>query len=129
MSQRFFTPDTSLGHPLVARDRGLDSVADHDEAYLDAWASTVGKRYAVYALGDVVIRNLDTSLERLSRLPGIKHLIAGNHDGIHPNNVNAHRLFRHYSVAFDSIASARTDTIAVQRVLISAPPCGGVPPH
>lgn len=119
MSQRFFTSDTHLGHPLVARDRGFDSVADHDDAVCDAWASTVGKRDTVYVLGDVVIRNLDANLARLVRLPGVKHLIAGNHDGIHPNNVNAHRLFRRYSVAFDSIASAGTVKIAGQRVLLS----------
>ena len=119
MSQRFFTSDNHLGHPLVAADRGFDSVADHDDVVCDAWSDAVGKRDTVYVLGDVVIRNLDANLARLAKLPGIKHLIAGNHDGVHPNNVGAHRLFRRYAVAFESIASAGTVKIAGQRVLLS----------
>lgn len=125
MSRRFFTSDTRLGHPLVAHDRGFASAEDHDEAVIDAWKSEVGKRDSVYVLGDVVIRNLDRNLELIASLPGTKHLIAGSHDGVHPKNVNAHRLHRRYAVAFDSISSAGMVKVAGRYVLLSHFPYRG----
>jgi len=52
----------------------------------------------------------------ISERPGVKHLIAGNHDAVHPMHPDAHRIARDYLEAFaampDSLKSKLKAAIA-----------------
>ncbi|MEO2133401.1 metallophosphoesterase [Microbacterium sp.] len=83
----FYTSDLHLGHENVAtRHRGFESSGDHDNTFVDMWLDTVEAGDTVYVLGDVVGRTRDAryALALLGGLPGTKHLVAGNHDPVHP---------------------------------------------
>jgi calcineurin-like phosphoesterase family protein len=80
----FYTSDIHLGHGRVADLRGFTSTRDHDRAIADGWRSEVTDRDTVYVLGDVAVSGFTYALEFLAGLPGRKHLIAGNHDPVHP---------------------------------------------
>ncbi|MBU8579551.1 metallophosphoesterase family protein [Brevibacterium luteolum] len=125
MSTRFFTSDLHLGHDFVARTRGFDSADEHDAAILDAWASTVGARDQVWVLGDLTMSDHRRAIEQIAKLPGTKHLIAGNHDACHPMHRRAHTRQREYFAAFESVQTMATMKIADQKVLLSHFPYTG----
>lgn len=102
VSQVWFTSDQHIGHKLVSGLRGFwdpdqftyrDSGATvpewpdtdaHDAHMAEVWDSQVGKRDIVYVLGDISINGGAHALEWFKDRPGLKHLIAGNHDPVHP---------------------------------------------
>ena len=51
-----------------------------DAALAARWSEVVGPDDVVWVLGDVALGPIERSLDRVARLPGTKHLIAGNHD-------------------------------------------------
>jgi calcineurin-like phosphoesterase family protein len=80
----FFTADTHFGHggALGLFRRPFASVAEMDEALVEAWTSVVGPGDTVWHLGDFAVRPRPGQVpELLERLHGEKHLIAGNNDG------------------------------------------------
>ena len=121
MSTIHFTSDLHLGHEKVAALRGFASSEEHDHAVAFRWLDTVGPRDRVYVLGDVTgdSRALGKAFDLLGLLPGQKHLIAGNHDAVHPMNRNAHKRLRDYLDVFASVASTGTVKIADETVLLS----------
>lgn len=87
----FFTADTHFGHggALGLFRRPFSDVASMDAAMERLWNETVGPGDEVWHLGDVAVEPRsprskpafsERLLERLSRLNGAKHLIAGNSD-------------------------------------------------
>lgn len=80
----FYTSDLHIGHGRAADLRGFTSTRDHDAAIREAWCSTVTDRDTVYVLGDVAVSSFPHALEVIYGLPGRKHLVAGNHDPVHP---------------------------------------------
>ena len=85
MSPRvFYTSDLHIGHGRVADIRGFTSTRDHDAAIREAWCAEVTARDTVYILGDVAVSGFPYALGFLKALPGRKHLVAGNHDPVHP---------------------------------------------
>jgi len=121
MSSVLFTSDLHLFHPKVAEIRGFASVEDHNAAVADRWRDTVGPRDKVHVVGDVTgdSRSIGKTIALLNSLPGEKHLIAGNHDAVHPLNRNAHRHMDDYRMAFASVQSAGRVKIAGHDVLLS----------
>jgi calcineurin-like phosphoesterase family protein len=79
----WFTSDLHIGHRLVAGLRGFESTDDHDEAIFDRWDERVRKEDQVWVLGDLAVSKPDNALLELRGLPGVKHLVAGNHDPVH----------------------------------------------
>ena len=85
MEQVFFIADFHLGdHDVFTKDengrRMNVNVAVRDNWLLDMWMSQVGKKDSVYILGDLMAYRGETGENLLSRLPGKKYLIEGNHD-------------------------------------------------
>lgn len=104
MSRRKFTSDLHLGHLLVARLRGFDTVEEHDAAIIESWQKSITKRDVVYVLGDISSGGGELrALEIIESLPGKKHLFAGNHDSCHPLHVNGPARQRRFLDAFDSV--------------------------
>lgn len=125
MSRIWYTADLHLGHSRVAESRGFTTTGDHDAAVADAWAETVGPRDQVFVLGDVAMGNPRYALAILKRLPGEKHLIAGNHDACHPMHRDAHRQQRLYLDVLASVQHAGRRRIDRQSVLLSHFPYRG----
>lgn len=80
----FYTSDLHIGHRKVSELRGFASASDHDTAIGTAWVDAVRDDDVVYVLGDVAVSGFPYALDFLKSLPGRKHLVAGNHDPIHP---------------------------------------------
>lgn len=97
MSNIWFTSDTHFGHRSILKfcpntRQGID-VNDHDEILIHNWRNTVGETDIVYMLGDTFFCNATRALEILDCLPGIKHLILGNHDETVLNNKSVQDRF------------------------------------
>lgn len=85
MSNIFFSSDHHFGHANIIRycDRPYDSVEAMNEDLIERWNRVVGLTDLVYSLGDFSMTL--GAVERITpRLNGHKHIIAGNHDHIHP---------------------------------------------
>lgn len=83
----FFVSDLHLGHKRILEFtadvpgafRGGSTPEEHDEWVIERCLSvSPNKRTVWYILGDVAMD--PTRLELVDRLPGRKHLVAGNHD-------------------------------------------------
>lgn len=83
--RRFYTSDQHIGHKFVSEIRGFSSVQEHDEVLAEHWDATVRPNDIVYVLGDIAINpRRDNPFEWFQARPGIKHLVMGNHDPVHP---------------------------------------------
>ena len=87
MNQIYSTADLHFGHTNILKhspNRPHSDTADiavHDAWLLDLWCRTVDKRDTVYILGDLTFLKSDEARRLLEKLPGLKFLIEGNHDG------------------------------------------------
>ena len=81
MSTVRFIADLHAGHENMAKRRGFDTVANHDEYIVKQWNSIVHKRDTTYILGDITMEKPEYSI--LSRLNGRKIVVGGNHDKPH----------------------------------------------
>ena len=82
MSNTFFTSDLHFFHNNVIRfcNRPYSSVEQMNDALISNWKSVVKPDDHVWMLGDISFGNYDQTTGVLNQLPGIKHLIVGNHD-------------------------------------------------
>jgi calcineurin-like phosphoesterase family protein len=117
--------DPHIAHELVALDRGFTCTKDHDEFFAQQWVENVTKKDSVWILGDLASSNPKPALELLKKLPGIKHLVAGNHDPVHPLYPDAHRQFRKYLDVFSSVQMAASRRIGDRTVVLSHFPYEG----
>lgn len=91
MANVWYTSDPHFRHRLVAKIRGFvfpggDADVDgHDNHLIKYWHRTVKKDDTVFVLGDLSVSQHSTALDIISRLPGEKVLISGNHDLTHPD--------------------------------------------
>lgn len=120
----FYTSDLHLGHEKVAALRGFPSAVEHDRALEDAWRALVQPEDTVYVLGDVTgtasARTVQHALAVLRTLPGIKHLIAGNHDAVHPMHRRTFaRWMPVYLSTFDTVTPFLRRKIGGHEVLLS----------
>lgn len=90
MSRVFYTSDLHFGHRRVSEIRGFDTTEGHDAHIIDKWTQQVTKHDTIYVLGDIALSNYKYALDILKELPGRKHLIAGNHDILHPVHERGH---------------------------------------
>lgn len=123
MSTIYALADLHAGHRLVARERGFDSVEDHDHAVFGNWARTVGPEDTVLVLGDVAVttnrEKLLSILATIRSLPGRKRLYLGNHDPAHSMHRDSSIWQRHYLDAFESVETFGRMKIAGQTVMLS----------
>ena len=78
MSNVRFISDLHFGHTNMAKKRGFEFVADHDNYIVNQWNKVVNKKDTTYLLGDITMEK--ANYEILDRLNGIKHIVLGNHD-------------------------------------------------
>jgi calcineurin-like phosphoesterase family protein len=121
MTAIWFCADLHVSHRLVSELRGFDTTAGHDAALAANWDRVVRPEDQVWVLGDVTgTRGAEAAgLEWVSQRPGIKHLIAGNHDASHPMHSEAHKVQRTYLEVFASVQQSAVRKIAGSRVLLS----------
>lgn len=118
MSRIWYTSDLHLGHDRVAELRGM-TTDDHDDWIADQWTIHVLPDDHVWILGDLSMSTPAAALVLIDSLPGTKHLIAGNHDPIHPMHRNAHKHTAAFGRVFASVQMAAVHKIGAQRVLLS----------
>lgn len=115
----WFTSDLHFGHRFVSGLRGFDSAVDHDQHLIDRWTRNVSKNDQVWVLGDIAVSSPTSALEIIHSLPGVKHLIAGNHDGCHPMHRDSHKWQPKYLAAFASVQPFARRRIDGAEVLLS----------
>jgi len=78
----FFTSDLHVGHANICAYTGrpYSSVEDMNAGLIEAWAGTVGADDEVWILGDLALGRIAETLPLVSKLPGRKILVPGNHD-------------------------------------------------
>lgn len=91
MSGIWFTSDTHFDHAMVAGLRGFGSKEEHDDVLVANWNAAVRPEDVVWHLGDVGMGELARFAERLDKLHGEIHLVAGNHDACSPIHRQAHK--------------------------------------
>lgn len=86
MGRVWFTADLHLGHENILRfcKRPFDSIGQHDEALIANWNSVVGPSDTIFVVGDFAHKMDPSRVRRIfERLSGEKHLVIGNHDPRH----------------------------------------------
>lgn len=115
----WYTSDLHFGHRFVAELRGFNDVDDHDAALCDNWASRVAADDVVWVLGDLAMSRYVEALALIKALPGIKHLVAGNHDPVHPMHRRAPKYQPACLDTFASVQAAARRRINGVDVLLS----------
>lgn len=111
----WYTADLHLGHDKVAQLRGFDTTTHHDYHVLDTLTDTLQPGDRLWILGDLSGgRGEGEALDHLTALSdqaGVElHLIAGNHDSIHPmhrHSEDKHDTFREVFASIDSMGTFR----------------------
>ena len=109
MSAVWFTADLHLGHKTVAALRGFDNTDDHDTVTMSNLRTMTRPGDTVWILGDISSGGSVGQRAALDKLATLRdegrtlHLIAGNHDGIHPLHRNAHEWDAAYRSVFASV--------------------------
>lgn len=134
----YFTSDLHIGHRLVAGIRGFwistedsSAVADvdaHSGAIATAWLSTVKSDDIVWVLGDLCVSagSWSFALDLLSKLPGRKRLVCGNHDPVSSIHKDAWKYQRSAMEVFETVQDFATIKLAGKTVLLSHYPYSGV---
>lgn len=133
----FYTSDLHIGHAKVAEIRGFATteirdtgptiepvvvvdVAAHADYIAEIWDSTVKKDDTVYVLGDTGLGQFEkVVLPWFKDRPGIKHLIAGNHDPVHPCRSDAVKLQPKWLDVFRTINPYLTRKVAGEKFMLS----------
>jgi len=140
----WFTSDLHIGHGSVAKHRaeaavicapwgdddaiGPFCVAWHDRTLAFWWDAVVRPNDVVWVLGDLCVGGAEATAYALNWIydrPGVKHLIAGNHDPVHPMHRDSHRWQHAFLQAFASIQPFARRRIEGKEVLLSHFPYGG----
>lgn len=118
----FYAADLHIGHRLVAGLRGFEDPAEHDGELARRWDARVAAADVVWLLGDISGGGRGSQQRALAWIadrPGVKHLIAGNHDSAHPMHENAHKVLPGYLEVFASVQQSARRTLAGHSLLLS----------
>lgn len=132
---RFFTSDLHIRHNLVVGLRGFrlpNGTVDHDaheKAISDEWDSLVQEDDHIFILGDIAMNPHKGAFDFIDARPGIKHLIAGNHDAVasfHSTSIKVQREWlEHFDTVHDFLQLKFSAGQQSQRVLLSHYPYEG----
>lgn len=123
--RHYLTADWHLNHEFVAQLRGFEDTADHDEYVLDNAGSVLKKDDHLWILGDLNLRDTTDALTKVHGLPGVKHLILGNHDAAHPMHRRSAKNFARYMHVFETVGIMDELRMGDERVLLSHFPYSG----
>ena len=121
-SETWFTADLHIGHKLIADKRGFSDPAAHDDVLAMHWDVTVAPADTVWVLGDISgggRGSQQRALAWIAARPGVKHLVAGNHDGVHPMYPGAHKMMAAYLGVFASVQQSARRRLAGRDLLMS----------
>lgn len=131
MSEVFYTSDLHVGHRMVAGLRGFKMFADengvpspidvqaHNDQLAANWDAVVKPEDTVYVLGDISINGGQHALDWIEERPGTKHLVAGNHDPVHPLHSRSQKLLPHWGKYFETIQPYSRRKLMGHTVLLS----------
>ena len=141
MTTVWFTSDLHIGHLLVALDRAERAgvllswkmsqdvaVAWNDGLLAHNWDAVVQPGDQVWVLGDISAGSSAAqrnALEWIAARPGEKHLVAGNHDRVHPMYRDAHKWQPLYLEVFQSVQPFARRRIGGHTALLSHLPYRG----
>ena len=82
MNKIYLTSDLHFCHnqPFLYEPRGFKSIYEHNEAIIKNFNEVMDWTDTLYILGDCFLNNNEEGMKLMKRLPGIKHIIWGNHD-------------------------------------------------
>ena len=105
MSRIWYTSDLHFSHKRVAEDRGFgEDTEAHDAIICENWIKNVRAKDQIYVLGDISIgghKNEHHALDLISKLPGMKKIIFGNHDSPSPIHSKPEKYFKDYMDVFE----------------------------
>jgi calcineurin-like phosphoesterase family protein len=103
----FWDEDNVIDAPVTAENpsgaEALPDTAEHDAWLADIWDSTLRKDDQVFVLGDISINGGQYALDWIAARPGVKHLIAGNHDPVGPWDRRSTKLLPQWLRYFETI--------------------------
>lgn len=102
----WYISDPHFYHAKAAELRGV-SLEENNEIICQEWCKVVKPSDVVWILGDLSVSKHEESLELIKKLPGLKHLIAGNHDPVHPMHKTSTKYFRRYLETFETVGTHR----------------------
>ncbi|MCH9761299.1 MAG: metallophosphoesterase [Actinomycetia bacterium] len=120
--ETWYTADLHIGHRLVAGLRGFEDPNEHDAILASRWDALVSDTDVVWVLGDISGGgrcSQQRALEWTADRPGTKHLIAGNHDSVHPMHIAAHETLSDYLQVFASVQQSARRKLARHDTLLS----------
>lgn len=126
----YFTSDLHLGHQKIADIRGHTTSEAHTNAILDTLC-TLPRGSQLWILGDLSSGSRGAEDYALAMLTSVAnegielHLIAGNHDSVHPMYRDAHKHQRRFLEVFTSVQPFARRRIAGRPVLLSHFPYRG----
>lgn len=110
MTTTWFTSDLHLGHQKVAEIRGFADPEDHDREILENLYRDLSTGDSLWILGDISSGGSAAQDSALSAIHSLAadldlrlHLVAGNHDGVHPMHRNARKWDQAYRTVFESV--------------------------
>lgn len=119
IKKTFFTSDWHIGHEncIVFDKRPFTSLDHMHKVLINNFNSSVKEDGVTYFLGDIGVRDVETTKSVISQLNGTKILILGNHD----KGSNAM-----YGAGFDVVMNSATLIIANEIVTMSHCPLPGI---
>lgn len=121
MTATWFTSDLHIRHTNQAIRRGIDNIDEHDDILARNWDRLIRPQDHVWMLGDLTGRrgHEQAGIDWIAQRPGVKYLIAGNHDSCHPLHSRAHKEQSKYLEVFAAVQQSATIKIQGHRVLLS----------
>lgn len=111
----WFTADLHFGHAKPAEVRGFARVDDHDGVLAGNLRDALNPGDRLFVLGDISSGIPEAEDRALALLAEVRdatgarlHLVAGNHDAVHPMHARALSGHARYLRTFDTVASAMT---------------------
>lgn len=103
----YFTSDQHFFHENIIKycARPFKNAAEMNQTIIDNYCDVVTEKDEVYFLGDLTMcgpAQRDKVAKVMEKLPGIKHLILGNHDSFKP--------FIYHKIGFSSVHTALKTT-------------------
>ncbi|WP_420100058.1 metallophosphoesterase family protein [Corynebacterium sp.] len=128
----WFTADTHFGHPTPATARGFDATTEHDAVLVENLARRLLPGDRLFVLGDISSGMPDEEDRALRLLAQVRdatgarlHLVAGNHDAVHPMHARSLAGHSRFLRTFDTVGSAMTVKIEGQRAVVNHFPYDG----
>lgn len=82
MGKIYFSSDLHFGHDkdFLYEPRGFKSIEENDEVILNNFNQIITDEDDLYILGDLMLNDNESGMQKLSALKGKIHIILGNHD-------------------------------------------------